>query len=742
MRTLQVLACSAAAVCCAAWAVAQAVNEEPELPPVIVRPAEEPLPPPPATDPYDLPLSYPRLSRQLFGASEAVGLDSAVRGEKSVFDLPSLGTVIDRQLIVEKQPADMARLLQNEVGVLVQHTARGQASPFVRGLTGQEVLILIDGVRLNNSIFRFGPNQYFNLIDPGQVERVEIVRGPQSVLWGSDAIGGVINVVTRSADPLAGNYASGGFTEYFSTADLASYTRAGGEAWYGNWGVFGGASYLNVHDLDRGGGLGRQPFTNYDQYAGDVKFNSLLGEDHLLTVALQHFEQQDVPRSDRFLPFVLGPPASTPRPTFFDPQQRDLAYVRLQGLGYNALFDAYTTTVLYGRNKEGSREIRSATRTDLGEFDVDTIGYNLTLARDLGDLGRFTYGGDFYYDDVGASRFRFNPATGSLVQDNPPIPDDARYHRAGGFINWDVWLTERWSTMVGARYEMAQAHGTINAVSGTPVTFDRSYQDWIASVGMGYLLTAELQLVGNISEGFRAPNLDDLTTDNTVQQASRDIPSLHVQPEHSRTYEVGLKLDTPRFRGQVFQFWNDLQDKIQRQAVDAAGNPVPDVIGPNGTRVPGSSNFIRINSDAYIYGTEMYGEYLLPEGWSLYGNFWYTFGQDVGRGQPLSRMPPAQGIMGLRWRETNGSRWFDVYTWLVHRQDRYAPENNIDSRFPLGGTPGYATLNMRMGTRLGRGGNHRLSMTLENMTDKLYRVLGSGIDGPGFNAILGWSWIR
>ena len=260
MRLYSWLAWLLAATCCTAPICAQVVQEEPELPPVIVRPPEEPAetaaPPP---DPYDLPLSYPTLAGQMFGASEAVGLDSAVRGEKSLFDLPSLGTVIDRQLIAEKQPADMARLLQNEVGILVQQTARGQASPFVRGLTGQEVLILIDGVRLNNSIFRFGPNQYFNLIDPGQVERVEIVRGPQSVLWGSDAIGGVINVVTRSADPLAGNYASGGFTEYFSTADLASYTRAGGEGWYGDWGVFGGASYLNVRDLDRGGRREVQP---------------------------------------------------------------------------------------------------------------------------------------------------------------------------------------------------------------------------------------------------------------------------------------------------------------------------------------------------------------------------------------------------------------------------------------------------------------------------------------------------
>src|SRR5690606_14167326 len=136
--------------------------------------------------------------------------------------------------------------LQNEVGVLIQQTGRGQASPFLRGLTGQQILILVDGVRLNTSIVRPGPNQYFNTIDPGQIERIEVTRGSQSMLWGADALGGVINIVTRGPNSLRGDYAGGSFHEVFSTADTASYSRANVEGWAANTGVFAGASFLNV----------------------------------------------------------------------------------------------------------------------------------------------------------------------------------------------------------------------------------------------------------------------------------------------------------------------------------------------------------------------------------------------------------------------------------------------------------------------------------------------------------------
>lgn len=715
-------------------------TEEPTLPPVIVTPEPEgegdeagAFQPPPSPSagrpgPFDRPLSFPSLSEQVFE-----GLDSITRGSESILDTPSLATMVDRRELTERMPQDMARAIQQEVGVLVQQTARGQASPFIRGLTGQQVLILVDGIRLNNSTFRAGANQYFNTIDPGQVERIEVVRGPGSVLYGSDAIGGVINIVTRGPSRLRADYTSGSFVEYFSTADAASYTRTNFEGWVGESGLFGGASYLNVNDLDRGGDLGRQPFTNYDQYAGDIKLNRLLDDWTTLTVALQHFEQQDVPRSDRFAPFVFGPPMGTERPTFFDPQQRDLAYIRLEGVDLGGWIDAYMLTGSYARQKEGSREIRSPTRTDLGEFDVDTAGINLLLATDLDWGGRFTYGVDWYHDDVDAFKNRFNPTTGAFTSAIPQFPDDSFYERVGGYLSWDVWLTERLNAVSGVRYENIDLGGTpIITVDppgpppavDVPVTISPSFQDWVSNVGLSYELVDDLRLVGSVSKGFRAPNLDDLVATNTlVQQAGTDLPTITLEPEHALNYEMGLKLDTPRLRSQAFVFWTDLQNHIVRTPV-AAGL------------------FQRANRDSYLNGVEWSGEYLLQQGWSAYGNFAYTYGQNLEDNIPLSRIPPTQGILGLRWRDRSLRSWFDVYAWLVRKQDRLNFQDFTDARIPVGGTPGFQTLNLRAGTTLGDNLDHRLSLALENIFDQAYRVHGSGVDGAGINAIFGYTYVR
>ncbi|MDA0660447.1 MAG: TonB-dependent receptor [Planctomycetota bacterium] len=682
--------------------------------------------PPQRNSPY-----LPSLTEQQFGDGgiDVEGLQSAIRGSSSLFDSPSFGTIVDRPTLDQRMPADMVRTIQNEVGVLMQQTARGQASPFLRGVTGEQVLVLVDGVRQNNAILRGGPNQYFNTVDPGQVERIEIVRGSQSVLWGSDAIGGVINIITRGADPFRGDYTGGSYTQYFSTADTASYSRANVEGWVQDHGVFAGGSYLNVNDLDRGGGLGRQPFTNYDQYSGDVKYNFVVSDTQLLTVAYSHFVQRDVPRSDRFPPFVFGPPSNSPRPTFFNPQQKDFAYLRWQGFAAteNPFCDAFSLTTSYALTREGTTELRSPTQLEDGLFRDDTWGYQLAATRDFDWAGKVTYGADYYRDDIDARKFRVNPQDPNQSPSvrTPQYPDDAVADRAGAFLYWDVLVAPRLHTTTGVRYENANVQATpeftINNVA-QDIFFERTYQDWVTSVGLVYELTERLNLIGGIYEGYRTPTVDDLTANKTFLQNAQSNPSLgslQVQPEHSWTYEVGFKFNGSRWHYQVDQWWMQLDDYIAR-SIDGVGNQFLD------------------NHDAYLYGTEFAGDCRLQDGWSLYGNYWYTYGRDRSLNEPFSRIPPMQGVLGLRWQDDLRTRYLDIYTWLVDRQDRYSSVNLSDSRFPVGGTPGYGTLNLRLGRSFGDSNRHRVSLALENITDKYYRVLGSGVDGPGFNALLGY----
>ncbi len=738
-----------------------AQDDEPDgtLPPVIVQPPAvsnqpseatlpeaEVTPPPPIAPTTSTPsastnfptnflgtsLNFPSLTDMQFGQTsgpfgEGTGI---LRSQKSLFDTSAAGSIRTRQEIAERQAPDMLHALQNEVGVLMQSTAAGQASPFVRGLTGQQVLILVDGIRLNNSITRRGPNQYFNTIDPGMVEHIEVLRGQGSVLWGSDAIGGAINVVTRGADTgygmRRGDYSGGEFTQFYNTSNSSPYSRLNVEGWVGNAGVFAGGSFANIRDLDTGFDFGRQPGTNYQQWAGDIKFNYLLDKGQMLTVSLQHFQQDNLPRSDRFpgFPGDLNSSNSLGGARFFDPQQRNLAYIRYQALEPIAAIDALTVTASYNRQRD--IQTRGIPTTRFQETDVQTVGVQAVAVKDLDWVGKWTSGFDWYYDDVDS------PFGGTAS--GPIVPDDAWYQRVGVFLNWDVALTERLDMVAGVRYENINTAGTpIVEIGGvdTPLFINPNYHDWVSQIGLVYELDQNIHLVGSISEGFRAPNLDDLMANNpNVLQQGQSVPSLDLSPERSINYELGVKTNFERLRTQTFVFWTDIEDNIV--------SIVPDPSAP--------STFASANQDSLVQGVETSGEYLLDGflngGWSLYGNFWYTYGVNRVTDSPLSRIPPTQGILGLRWRERKLRSYFQVYTWMVRRQDRLEQVRDItDERIPVGGTPGYATLNMRMGRTYGCYDQHRLTLSLENITDKNYLVHGSGVFGTGATARLGYQWV-
>jgi hemoglobin/transferrin/lactoferrin receptor protein len=153
------------------------------------------------------------------------------------------------------------------------------------------------------------------------------------------------------------------------------------------------------------------------------------------------------------------------------------------------------------------------------------------------------------------------------------------------------------------------------------------------------------------------------------------------------------------------------------------------------------NTFATANQDSFVQGVETSGQYLLDGGWVIYGNFWYTFGKNLITQAPLSRIPPAQGILGLRYQPRRHA-YVALYTWMSRRQDRLDPVRDVtDERIPIGGTPGFATLNLRAGRTFGGCQQHRVSVSLENITDQPYIVHGSGLLGTGFTARFGYQWV-
>lgn len=219
---------------------------------------------------------------------------TATRSERTIFDAPQAVNVITQRMIADGNVANLPDALAGESGVLIQKSNTGGGSPFIRGLTGKQVLILVDGVRVNNSYFRFGPHQYLNTIDLNDVSRVEVVHGPASVLYGTDALGGVINVITKR-----GAYAPGTpqntalLTLRGASADRSTTASARFEHATGDLAMAAGIDLKSFGDLEGGAGVGRQVPTAYDEHSGNHKLRYRLAANQELVFLQQYLRQSD-----------------------------------------------------------------------------------------------------------------------------------------------------------------------------------------------------------------------------------------------------------------------------------------------------------------------------------------------------------------------------------------------------------------------------------------------------------------
>lgn len=224
---------------------------------------------------------------------------SAARHRQSRAETPRSVSVITGEEIRRRNFRNVPEAVAGLTGVFLQQTNYGGGSPILRGMIGNRILLLVNGVRMNNGTYRLGPNQYLNLIDIHRVERIEVVRGAGSVLYGSDAFGGVINVITRSApDPRAGPELAASVQVRGSSADRSGAGRLELSGARGPLSFTAGFTSEGFGDLRAGGQTGLQPFTGYSQSGADAHFTLALSKNKTLSGGLGRLKQFDVPRTD------------------------------------------------------------------------------------------------------------------------------------------------------------------------------------------------------------------------------------------------------------------------------------------------------------------------------------------------------------------------------------------------------------------------------------------------------------
>lgn len=667
---------------------------------------------------------------------------TGTRTDKPAFGVPySTERVTEGDIQSRRMSRTVPEALSGLPGVMVQKTGYGQGSPFLRGFTGFRTLFLIDGIRLNNSVFRDGPNQYWNTVDPLSVQSLEVIKGPSSVLYGSDAVGGIVNALTRSRE----EYGDGFLWDrrvYYRFAD-AEDSHTGRAEISGSWdqriGFLLGASIKSYGDLEAGEPTGKQPMTGYDEQDADFKLEYFLNPDHKFVLAHQRVDPDKAWRTHRtvFGKSFAGTQVGNDRELSLD-QHRELTYLQYHGRNFDSFVDGARVSVSYHLQSEDQFRIRNNLRREQNGFDVGTTGF-FAQFDSFSPVGFWTYGVEYYHDEVRSYQHNYN-AAGQLTSKDiqGPVADGASYDTLGVFIQDDIKLFESLDLVIGGRYNHieADADRVKDPLTGEQTRLSKRWDNVVGSARATYHVddAEHWHVFGGVSQGFRAPNLSDLTRFDIARSGELETPAPNLRPEDFIAYEFGVKTQYENFSSQIAYFYTDIEDMIVRK--------------PTGRTVNGSREVTKSNAgDGYIHGVEIAGSYRFLSQFTAFGAFTWMHGRVDGYPSATSspteeyidRLMPTMGNVGLRWDHPDGKLWLEGMVTIAEEQDRLSSPDRADNqRIPPGGTPGYTVLTLRGGWQVYR--DLKLSLALENVTDEDYRIHGSGLNEPGRNFVLAADW--
>jgi hemoglobin/transferrin/lactoferrin receptor protein len=670
-------------------------------------------------------------------------LVTATRSEQAESTAPYTADSLDSVFLRDHSPRTLPDALQYIPGVLVQKTAHGHGSPFIRGFTGRQNLLLVDGVRVNNSTFRGGPIQYWNTVDSLAIDHIEVIKSQGSVLYGSDAVGGTVNTFTKSSgfrDEVAGQAYVGGsaYYEYRANGEGSHIGRLESETGVGGkFGVLLGVSAKDYGDVEDSA-VGRMHNTGYPEQNLDFRLDWAATPESTLTFASNYVNQDDISRWHRTLDnpgWTDGSHVAAPgkwTENTYD-QERSLTYLRYAGenpqanapvkrwsatLSFQATDDSEFQNRLPDSLATNSRVLRGSS------IDVETTGIDLILESPVGP-GSLVYGFDFYHDDVNSSGYTSN-ALGGPRAEVLPVADDSDYDLFGVYGQYVFKPTDRFELTAGARYTHAEA--TLGRFAGGDDE-SRDWDDVVGSLRGIYSLNDGWSVYGGISQAFRAPNIEDLSGNSVAKANTTLIGNLDLNPEKYITYELGARQQTETTALNLAVFYTAADELIVSSYTD------------NTQKTSIASNA----GDGYVYGVELEGAWQFHPQWTLSGFAAWQEGRTesatfVGgpvEEKPNTRQLPLSGSVALRWDDASGKFWVEGRILASNHEDRISDVDQAadNQRIPTDGTPGYVVASLRAGWHARE--NLDFTCGIENLTDESYRVHGSGQNEAGLSGIFG-----
>jgi outer membrane receptor protein involved in Fe transport len=637
-------------------------------------------------------------------------------------------------------------------GIFVQRTAPNQGSPFIRGLTGEQTLLMIDGIRFSHAMMRPGPNQYTALIPGVSVYSLDAILGSSSTVNGSDGLTGALDYrlapagrgVTSTASPWiesrvdSGNGGTSRLGVDGMMDDCAYSIELSGSMFHDR---VGGEDFRDRVFAEDEDAYEEIPNTAYDELMGGLRLDYFGLDDHLLKLDAGHTRQLDAPRPDGYAENT-GKADRLYR--YFDPQEFSYAHLSDRWNVGGRLVNRLQTTLWW--HQFGEEQFRSSIR-DSGtaserirrrEYDdtLNAYGADLQATTLFGseEQHELTWGGTFIYETTDNSYRELRTPSGttdtSLFNSHNPedwpnnttVPDGSIYTSFGLFIQDNWQIIPEISLLAGTRY--SRYDWSFDDVDG-------GADDITGSLRGIWDMTDYHHLFTGVSKGFRAPNLNNLA--GAVDRGSSGQPATGnpgLEPEISYTYEAGWKWRKERNSIAVTAFKTDIVDLIQRDF---------SLADPEFTNVEGAD--ISGLESAWNCGVEL-GEMrrlALVGAASL-----VDATKDIpveGGGtieDNISRANRLYGRIGLKYEQGRNWWWFMQLRWhddyddvSTHPSDADADDIRMTvAGNPDGSIPGYAVVDVMFGWR-SDDGNHHIGFFIENIANKTYREPGSGTDGVG-----------
>ncbi len=690
---------------------------------------------------------------------------SANRWEESKSEIPHLIETIDPEVVVNYSPQTTADLLGTKGGIFIQKSQMGGGSPMIRGFAANRVLIVVDGIRMNNAIYRSGNLQNIISVDPNSLERAEVIFGPGSVIYGSDALGGVMSFNTLSPK-LSTNQSSESFGKAYARYSSANFEKTihGSYNFGGNkWAAVFASTYTDFDDLRMGSSGSSeylrpeyvldekysgsdqiiqndnnkiQKYTGYDQFNAMGKIRYRPSEAWDLTLSAHHSQTSNIPRYDRLIQY--NGDQLTYADWYYGPQKWSLISGQLLYSKDHILYDRINVLLGYQSYTE-SRHDRKINKDALRhrEEDLDIFSFNIDFGKKFDNNAELYYGAEAYLNYVGSFGVSENLLSGKTEEVAPRYPNDSKYQSIAGYYSLKYNISKKVIFQVGSRYTYTHLEGAFD-----PAYYNFPFDDFSmnntafnGNLGLVWHPTEHWQINIHGSTGFRSPNIDDAAKVFDSEPGNVIVPNPDLKPEYAQNFELNILRNIQNVaKVEVTGFYTKLKDAMVRRDFSLNGQ---DSIMYDGQL---SKVEALVNAEsAKIYGMTLDLKLLINQNWSTRHDISLTGGED-SEGYPIRHVPPTFGSSHLTFENQH---WFlDFYVkyngklsfneLAPEEQDKphlYVPDGNGNPY-----SPSWWTLNLKSNYKVNQ--NLKLTAGVENLLDKRYQPYSSGVVSPGINIIV------